>query len=159
EGPAGLSGVMHDVADRAQVPRDVAAVARIRDLHPSAAAPAADQALQQRVALAGGAASLPAGSHVRGELRSRGEVLIPTDIAVMVLGQADGPLLDRQLDHLDADPTLAIEALLLARLAEHERSRIGGVGEEVVDRPIARSRPPDPPLPNGPPRQLLPLSD
>ena len=159
ERPAGVAGVMHDVPDRAQVPRDVAAVARIGDLHSPAAAPAANQALQQRVALSGSAASLPAGSHVRRQLRSRGEVLIPGDIAGMVLGQADGPLLDRQLDHLDPETTLSIKALLLARLAEHERSRIGGVDEEVVHRPIARARPPDPALPDRSPRQFLTLVD
>ena len=57
----------------------------------------------------------------------------------MVLGQADGPLLDRQFDHLDPNAALVIEVLLLAGLAEHERARIRRVGEEVVHCSIART--------------------
>lgn len=38
--------------------------------------------------------------HVRPQSRARGEVLIPGDIAGMVLGQTDRPLLDGQLDVL-----------------------------------------------------------
>ena len=59
----------------------------------------------------------------------------------MVLGQADRPLFERQLDRLDPHPPVGVEVLLLAGAAEHERARIGGVGEEVVHRPIAGAAP------------------
>lgn len=77
----------------------------------------------------------------------------------MVLGQADGPLLDRQFDHFDTQATLVVQALLLPGLAEHERACIRRIGQEVVDRPIARPRPSDPALTDCPARQLLPLID
>ena len=64
EGLAAGVGVMHHVAAHARIPADLAAGAGICDLHPSAAATAADQPLQQRGALAGGAAALAARSHV-----------------------------------------------------------------------------------------------
>jgi hypothetical protein len=54
---------------------------------------------------------------------------------------------------------LVIEALLLAGLAEHERARIRRVGQEIVHRSIARSRPSDPAWSDRAPRQLLPLVD
>ena len=75
------------------------------------AAPAAHQPLQQRGALARGAAALAARSHVRSQPLAGGEVLIPADIAGMVIGQADGPLLDRHLDSADAHLAVLVDAL------------------------------------------------
>ena len=49
----------------ARIPGDLPVVAGIGDLHPPAAASAADDPLQQRDAFAGGAAALAARSHVR----------------------------------------------------------------------------------------------
>jgi hypothetical protein len=49
-----------------------------------------------------GAATFAAWPHVRSQPRARGEVLIPGHIIGMVLGQADRPLRDGQLDRLDA---------------------------------------------------------
>jgi len=77
------------VGGRAAVP------ARIGDLHPPTAAPAAHNPLKQRQAFAGGAAALAARPHVLTQPLAGGEVLLPADIPGMVLWQADGPLLDR----------------------------------------------------------------
>lgn len=75
----------------------------------------------------------------------------------MVLGQADRPLLERQIDRPPAHPSLFVEELLLAGAAEHERARIRRVGQERVHRPIGRGRPPHPPRADGASRQPLPL--
>jgi hypothetical protein len=72
----------------------------------------------------------------------------------MVLGQADGPLLRRHLDVADADTAVAINGLLAALKAEHERTDIRRVGQEVVHRAIARASPPDPALPDRAAREL-----
>ena len=77
----------------------------------------------------------------------------------MVLGQADRPLLQRHLDVVDAHAPVGVDALLAALATEHERAGIRRVGQEVVHRAIARARPADPPLPDGPARQLLALGD
>ena len=78
----------------------------------------------------------------------------------MVLGQADGPLLDRHLDRPDRAPRpCSSRRFSLAGAAEHERARIRRVGQEVVHRAIARARPAHAPLPDRPARQLLALGD
>jgi len=77
----------------------------------------------------------------------------------MVVGNTDGPLFDRQLDRLRSHPPALVEALLGAGAPEDERAGIGGVGEKVVHRPIARPRPADASLPDRPPRQLLAFGD
>ena len=77
----------------------------------------------------------------------------------MVIGQADGPLLDRDVDAADAHLSVLVEPLDDALAAEHERAGIRRVGQDVVHRPIARARPPDPALPDRAARQLLPLGD
>jgi hypothetical protein len=77
----------------------------------------------------------------------------------MVLGQADRPLLDGQLDRLDADLAVGGDALVLARLAEGERPRIRGVGQKVMHGAIARARPADAALPDRSARQPLTISD
>jgi hypothetical protein len=77
----------------------------------------------------------------------------------MVLGQADRPLLDRQLDRLDPQSAVGPEALLLALLAKRERPGIGRVGEEVVHGAIARARPADAALADRSAWQLLAVSD
>jgi hypothetical protein len=77
----------------------------------------------------------------------------------MVVGDADGPLLHRQLDRPAPDAPLVVESLLLAGAAEHERARIGWVGEQVVHRAIARPRPAHAPLSDRPARQALVLGD
>jgi hypothetical protein len=56
----------------------------------------------------------------------------------MVLGQADGPLLDRQLNAPAAHPAVLVDHLLLTSTAEHERAGIGWVGKEVVYRWVVR---------------------
>ena len=90
-------------------------------LHPPTAAPAAHQALQQPGALACGAAAFPAWPHVRVAPPARREVLVPTDIARMMIGEADSPLFARQHDPTDPHPSVQAEMLLLARPAECER--------------------------------------
>ena len=77
----------------------------------------------------------------------------------MVLGQADGPLLDRHLDGGGLDLARGVQALLLAGAPEHERPGIAGVGEEVVDRRIVRGRPPHAPLADPSARKLLAVGD
>jgi hypothetical protein len=77
----------------------------------------------------------------------------------MMLGQADGPLLGRQLDRLHADSAACVEAFLLLGSAEDEGARVGGVGEEVVDGTVARARPADPPLAYRPAREPLARCD
>ena len=69
-------GVVQHVAAHARIAADLPAGAGIRDLHPPAAAPAADQPLQQRRALAGGAAAFAARSHVRAQPLAGREVLV-----------------------------------------------------------------------------------
>jgi len=150
-------GVMEHMAADAGIASDAPAGARIGDLHAPPAAPAADQPLQQRCALAGGAAALAARPHVLAQPRARAQVLRPGHIPGMVLGQADRPLLERQLDGLGPHPTVGVEAFLGAGAAEHKRARIGRVGEQVVHRPIAGPRPADASLADRPPGQPLGL--
>ena len=68
----------------------------------------------------------------------------------MVIADADGPLLERQLAPLATNAAVVAERLLGPGAAEHERACIGRVGEQVVHAPVARSRPPHAPL-AGPP--------
>src|SRR5205807_2358439 len=124
-----------------------------------AALPAADQSLQQGRAFSGSAAAFAARSHVLTESLARGEVFGPGDIAGMVLGQADGPLLERDLDVTNPDAPVAIDGLHASFAAEHERAGIRRVGQEVVDGAIARACPPDPTLTDRAARQLLALVD
>jgi hypothetical protein len=77
----------------------------------------------------------------------------------MMLGQADSPPLERQLNRLHLQPPVWAEALLTARAAEDERARVGRVGQEVVHGAVAGGRPADAPLPHRPARQPLPLGD
>ena len=155
---AALSAV-EVVGAHARVAGRAPVVAGVGDLHPSAAASAAQDALQQPAALARGAAALAARSHVGSQSLAGREVLIPADIAGMVLGQADRPLLDRQLNGPPAHPSVLIDRLLLAGAAEHERARIGRVGEQVVHRRIGRRRPPHAPRADRPSRQPLAFGD
>ena len=143
----------------ALVARAAPVVAGVADLHSSAAASAAQNALQQRAALARGAATLAAWSHICSQSLAGREVLIPGDIAGMVLGQADGPLLDREFDGPAAHPTVLVDCLLLARAPEHERARIGRVGEEVMNRRVGRRRPPHPSRPDRSTRDPLTLGE
>ena len=152
-----MLGAVEVVRANARIARDAAVVAGVRDLHPSATAPAAKNALQQRDALAGGAAALPARSHVVAQSFAGGEVLIPGDIAGMVLRQADGPLLDRQRHGAAADLTVLVKLLALHRSPEHERARIRRVGQKPVHGAIAGRCPADPPLRRRPARERLPL--
>jgi hypothetical protein len=75
----------------------------------------------------------------------------------MVIGQADGPLLDRQLDRALAHPPVLVELLALRGAPEYERARVRGVGEEVVHRPIARLGPAHAAGADRAARQQLPL--
>jgi hypothetical protein len=77
----------------------------------------------------------------------------------MVVGDADGPLLERELDDLRAHATVRTERLLLAAAAEHKRARKCGVGQEVVHRPTARPRPADAPRTDRAPREPLAFCD
>ena len=147
------------VGAHARVPGHAAVGARIGDLHPPAAAPAANEALQQRGALARGAAALAATDHVGTQPLAGGQVLVPGHIAGMVIGDADRPLLERHLHRAATHPPVISEVLLGAGAAEHERARIRRVGQQVVHRPIARPDPPHPPLADRAPRQPLPLGD
>src|SRR4051794_37549203 len=94
---------MQVAAANAGIARDAPAAAGIGDVHPPPATTTAQQSLQQRGTLARGAAALAARPHVRSQPLAGGEILGPGDIAGMVLGQADGPLLDRQLDRPHPD--------------------------------------------------------
>src|SRR5436190_794353 len=156
---AGVIAAVQLVGADAGIARDAAARARIGDLHPPAALAAAHDPLQQRAALAGGTAGFAGADHVGAQALARGEVVGPGDIARMVLGDADRPLLERQLDRPAPDAPASVEVLLLAGPAEHESARIGRVGEQVVDRAIARARPAHAPLADRAARQELALGD
>src|SRR5581483_12196820 len=121
----------------AVIARHAPARARVGDLHPPAAAAAAEEALEQRRSLPGGAAALAARPHVRAQPLAGGEVFGPGDIAGMMFGQADGPLLGRQLDRLHDDAPVGPEALLLPLASEDERPRVGRIREEVVHGAVA----------------------
>ena len=128
-------------AAHARIADAAAVVARISDLHPPPATPAAHQPLQQRTALARGAAALAARPHVGAQSLAGREVFLPGDIAGMVLGQADRPLLHRHLDR--PRPALARRrpGASPGVSAEHERAGIDRVGQELVHRAIARAGP------------------
>jgi hypothetical protein len=70
---AGAIGAVQVVGAHAGIARHAAVGARIGDLHPPAAGAAADDALQQRPALAGGAAGLAAADHVGPQPLARGQ--------------------------------------------------------------------------------------
>jgi hypothetical protein len=74
-----------------------------------------------------------------------------------VIGQADGPLLDRQLDRALAQAPVLVELLQLLGAPEHERARVRRVGEEVVHSAIARLRPAHAARADRAARQQLPL--
>jgi hypothetical protein len=150
---------MQDEAADAQIARDGPVGPGIADLHAPAAAAAARQALQQRGAFAGGAAALAARSHVARQPLAGLQILRPGDIARMVLGQADRPLVHRHLAIVDLQPSGLVEALLAALAAEHERACIRGVSQEVMHGSIARPCPPNPSVPDRPARQQLLLGD
>src|SRR3954452_9191817 len=128
------------MAAHAGVAPDAAALAGISDLHAPSAAPAADQALQQGVPFAGGAAAPAARSHVGAQPLARLQVLGPGDIAGMVIGQADRPLLQRHLEVAMTDLP-GVEILLAALAAEHERAGMGRFSGEVMHGAIAGPRP------------------
>jgi hypothetical protein len=77
----------------------------------------------------------------------------------MVVGDADGPLLHRHLDRVDLHVPFRVQPLLLALSTEDEGAGVGGVGEEVVHRPVAGAGPADAALADRSARQLLPLGD
>jgi len=77
----------------------------------------------------------------------------------MVIGHADRPLLHRDLESPDAQLAVGVDALLLTVAAEHERAGIHRIGQQLVDRAIARTNPPNAPLTNRPPRQPLTVAD
>jgi len=156
---AGRFGAVEVEPAHARIPNTFAVVAGIRHLHPPAAPSAAQQPLQQRAAFAGGAATFTAGSHVRPQPLAVLEVVLPADIAGMVIGQADRPLLDRHLERPDMQLPVGVDALLLAGAAEHERAGIDRVGQQLLDRAIARTDPPHAALANRPAWEALTIGD
>jgi hypothetical protein len=150
-------GAVQVVRANARVSGDAAVVAGVRDLHPPPASPAPQNALQQRDALAGGAAALPAWSHVVAQSFAGREVLIPGDISGMVIGQADGPLLDRQRHAATPELSVLVKLFALHRSPEHERAHIRRIGQKPVHRTIRRRCPTDAPLTGRPSRQRLPV--
>src|SRR3954466_744891 len=106
---AGVIAAVQLVGADACIARDAAARARIGDLHPPAAAAAAHDSLQERAALARGAAGFSGTDHVGAQALARRAVVNPGDIAWMVLGDADGPLFERQLDSPAAHPAFVVE--------------------------------------------------
>src|SRR5207253_532986 len=151
----GAIGAVQVTATHAGVARRAAVAARVGDLHPPAAAAAAKQTLQQGGALTGGTAALATRPRVRPQPLARGQVVLPADIAGMMLGQADSPLLERHVDALHPDTTVRADPLLLARAPVDEGAGVGGVGEEVVDGAVGRPHPADTPLADPATRQLL----
>ena len=73
----------------------------------------------------------------------------------MVIGEADRPFLDRDINPADAHLAVLVDALDLPLAAVHERARISRVGQEVVNGAIARACPPDPSLPDRAARERL----
>ena len=134
-------------------------LAAVADLHPPPAAPAADQSLQQRPALARGAAALPARrAPVRAQPLLVGEVALEGDVAGVVAFDAHVPLLARRAalplaDHAALHASLGALAPIRVRAREHR------VGQDVVDRPVGRRRPPHLPVAGRPARQLAVLSE
>ena len=61
----------------------------------------------------------------------------------MVLGDADLPFFDGQVVHLRDDLAALAEVLLRPTAAEDERTGVGRVGQEVMDRRIRRIYPAD----------------
>jgi len=76
----------------------------------------------------------------------------------MVIADADGPLIERQLADAATHAAIA-ERFLPSGATEHERACIGGISEEVVNSGISRPHPAHPPLARPPARQQLLLSD
>ena len=90
------TGAIQLAAAHAAVVRDER-LAAVADLHPPPAAPAADQPLQQRPALARGAAALSARrTPVGAQPLLIGEVALEGDVPGMVILDADVPLLARR---------------------------------------------------------------
>jgi hypothetical protein len=127
------------------VPWAVALGARVRGLHDPPAPPAAQQALQQRPALPHRAAGLLTGTApVAAQPCGVGLEGLPGDEPAMMVGDQDLPLLARHQPiprmHGSAN---RVHPLLGAGAAEHERARIGRVGEEVVHRGVGGLCPDD----------------
>ena len=76
----------------------------------------------------------------------------------MVLWQADGPLLDRQLDRPPAHAARARRAPASASVRPNTNApAYAGLVRKACTAPIARRHPPHPPLPDRAPRQPLAL--
>ena len=131
-------------AAAAQVPGRVTAVPGVADLHHPAALAAADQPGQQRRALAGGAAAVPARRLEVGPQPGL-DVLpgVPVQITGVMAGDQHLPLLLRQLPVPADHVARRVQALFGAGAAEHVRARIRRVGQEVVDCGIGRLGPGD----------------
>ena len=137
----------------------VARGARVAGLHDAPAPPAAQQALQQRAALAHRSAGQFAGSTpIAAQPCGVGLVGLPADISGMVVGDEHLPLLARHQPNPRAHgPGDRVHAFFGAGAAEHERPGVGGVGQQVVHRRVGRRRPGDPPGAVGPARQQHPV--
>ena len=116
--------------------------ATVGDMEPASATPAPKQSRKERPALAGSTAAH--GSlhvHVLCDPLLVRLILLPPDIALVMLGNQNGPLVLRHLD-----PTAP------SRLAVHDRglsagpsvrvgARVHGIGEDVVQRAVDRKLP------------------
>ena len=132
-------------------------LAAVADLHPPPAAPAADQPLQQRPALARGAAALAARrAPVGAQPLLVGQVALEGDVAGVVVLDAHVPLLARRAALALADHAV-LDAPLGALAPVGVRARVDGVGEDLVDRLVGRRRPAHPPVAGRPARQLAVL--
>ena len=146
--PAGAlarRGAIQVGAAAAQVPGR-AAVPGVADLHHPAALAAPQQAGQQRRALAGGAAAVPARRLAVG-LQPGLDVLpgVPVHITGVVAGDQHLPLVLRQHPLGAGHLARGVRPLFGAGAAEHVRAGIGRGGQEAVDRGIGRRGPGDPP--------------
>lgn len=111
--------------------------------------------MQQSAAFAGGAAALAARSGVGAQALSRGQIVVPGDVAGVVVGQAHAPLVDRQQLGPGAELAVGVDGLALAGATVDERAGVDRIGEQVVDSGEARRLPAHALLADGPSWQQL----
>lgn len=114
-----------------------AVVTGVVDHHLATALAAAQQALQQRRALAGRSAAAADRQAVGTQSLLGGEVLIPGHVAGMMFGYADGPLLHRHLHGRDLHVAVCVDGLfgiaaaseefMLRALDAHTRRRLRAI--------------------------------
>src|SRR5829696_9097111 len=117
----------------------VAVAALVAGAHGAAAAAAEDDPLAQGEAFAGRAG--PGVGAVGGQLGLDRQVVVPADVALVVVAQQHLPLVAGQLDGAGVHGAAGVDDLAGVAPAEHVRPGIDRIGQDLQDAAVAQATP------------------